>query len=83
MHFETVHRCKNGTYYDVAIDLQLMQNENPSQFASIVQDITERKQFEYSLKIAKVEAETAAKIFEDEVADVMGSLDALFDYDET
>ncbi|MGB0631314.1 MAG: PAS domain S-box protein [Alphaproteobacteria bacterium] len=61
IRFETVHRRKNGTYYDVAINLQLMQNENPPQFAAIVQDITERKQFEYSLKIAKDEAEAAAR----------------------
>ena len=60
LRFETVHRRKNGTYYDVSVNLQLMQNENPPQFAAIVQDITERKQFEYSLKIAKDEAEVAA-----------------------
>lgn len=60
IRFETVHRRKNGTYYDVSVNLQLMQNENPPQFAAIVQDITERKQFEYSLKIAKDEAEAAA-----------------------
>jgi len=61
VRFETVHRRKNGTYYDVAVNLQLMQNENPPQFAAIVQDITERKQFEFSLKIAKEQAEMAAR----------------------
>ncbi|NBP72297.1 MAG: DUF3422 family protein [Alphaproteobacteria bacterium] len=61
VRFETVHRRKNGTYYDVAVNLQLMQNENPPQFAAIVQDITERKQFEFSLKIAKEQAELAAR----------------------
>jgi two-component system, sensor histidine kinase and response regulator len=61
VRFETIHRRKNGTYYDVAINLQLMRNENPPAFAAIVEDITERKQFEFSLKIAKEEAEVAAK----------------------
>ena len=58
---ETIHRRKNGTYYDVSINLQLMRNETPLSFAAIVQDITERKQFEFSLKVAKEEAESAAQ----------------------
>lgn len=61
VRFETIHRRKNGTYYDVAINLQLMRSETPPAFAAIVEDITERKQFEFSLKIAKEEAEVAAK----------------------
>ena len=61
VRFETLHRRKNGTYYDVAVNLQLMQNENPPQFAAIVQNITERKQFEFSLKISKEQAELAAR----------------------
>ena len=63
--FETIHRRKNGTYYDVSINLQLMRNENPPAFAAIVEDITERKKFEFSLKIAMEEAEIAAKAAED------------------
>ena len=58
---ETIHRRKNGTYYDVSINLQLMRNETPLSFAAIVQDITESKQFEFSLKVAKEEAESAAQ----------------------
>lgn len=58
--FETIHRRKNGTYYDVSVNLQLMRHENPPAFAAIVEDITERKQFEFSLKIAKEQAEIAA-----------------------
>ena len=58
---ETIHRRKNGTYYDVSINLQLMRNETPLSFAAIVQDITERKQFEFSLKVTKEEAESAAQ----------------------
>jgi len=61
VQLETIHRRKNGTYYDVAINLQLMPNETPVSFAAIVQDITERKQFEFSLRMAKEEAESAAQ----------------------
>ena len=61
LKYETQHVRKDGTLYDVAVNLQLMQNEKPPQFAAIVQDITERKQFEFSLKIAKDEAENAAR----------------------
>jgi len=61
VQFETIHRRKNGSYYDVSINLQLMRNETPLSFAAIIQDITERKQFEFSLKIAKEEAELAAQ----------------------
>lgn len=61
IRFETIHRRKNGSYYDVSINLQLMRNETPLSFAAIVQDITERKQFEFSLKVAKEEAESAAQ----------------------
>lgn len=61
VQFETTHRRKNGSYYDVSINLQLMRNETPLSFAAIVQDITERKQFEFSLKVAKEEAESAAQ----------------------
>ena len=58
---ETTHRRKNGTYYDVSINLQLMPNETQPSFAAIVQDITERKQFEFSLRMAKDAAESAAR----------------------
>lgn len=63
--FETIYRRKNGTYYDVSVNLQLMRNETPPAFAAIVEDITERKQFEFSLKIAKEQAEVAAQAAED------------------
>ncbi|CAN0455388.1 unnamed protein product, partial [Laminaria digitata] len=61
LEFESIHRRKNGTYYDVSINLQFMGNEAPRSFAAIVQDITERKQFEFSLKVAKEEAVLAAQ----------------------
>lgn len=64
VQFETIHRRKNGSYYDVSINLQLMRNETPLSFAAIVQDVTERKQFEFSLRVAKEEAELAAQAAE-------------------
>lgn len=59
VQFETIHRRKNGSYYDMSINLQLMRNETPLSSAAIIQDITERKQLEFSLKVAKEEAESA------------------------
>ncbi|MEJ1462402.1 MAG: PAS domain S-box protein [Candidatus Sedimenticola sp. (ex Thyasira tokunagai)] len=41
--FETVHKRKNGTTYDVEVHLQLMRDETPPVFVAIIQDITERK----------------------------------------
>lgn len=61
VQFETIHRRKNGSYYDMSINLQLMRNETPLSSAAIIQDITERKQFEFSLKVAKEKAESAAQ----------------------
>lgn len=61
VQFETIQRRKNGSFYDVSINLQLMRNETSFSFAAIIQDITERKQFEFSLKVAKEEAKSAAQ----------------------
>jgi PAS domain S-box-containing protein len=44
--FESVHRRKDGSEYDVEIQLQLTHSETPPVFIAIVQDITERKQAE-------------------------------------
>ena len=48
--FETVHRRKDGSVYDVEVHLQLMREETPPVFVAIVQDITERKQLERELR---------------------------------
>lgn len=61
LRYETVHQRKDGSYYDVLVSLQLMQSETPAVFAAVVQDISERKQFEFSLKVAKEFAEKAAE----------------------
>lgn len=42
--FETVHRRKDGTDYDVEIRLQLLELENQTQFVVIANDITTIKQ---------------------------------------
>jgi PAS domain S-box-containing protein len=55
--FETVHRRKDGSIYDVAVRLQLAQQESPPVFFAIIEDITERRQTEAALRQAqKMEA---------------------------
>ena len=44
--FETVHKRKDGTLYDVEVHLQFMRQEVPPVFVAIIQDITERKRAE-------------------------------------
>jgi diguanylate cyclase (GGDEF)-like protein len=41
--FEALHRRKNGTLYNVHINLQLMEVEGVEKFVAIVNDITEQK----------------------------------------
>ncbi len=41
--FETVHRRKDGTTYDVEVRLQLSRAETPPVFVAVIQDITERR----------------------------------------
>ena len=41
--FETTHRRKDGTAYDVEVRLQLSRAETPPVFVAVIQDITERK----------------------------------------
>jgi len=49
LKFETRHRRKNGSLYDVEIHLQLMRDETPPVFVAITQDISERKRTEAEL----------------------------------
>ena len=44
--FETVHRRKDGSLYDVEVHLQLANLDNKRVFVAFVRDITERKQLE-------------------------------------
>lgn len=43
IRFETVHRRKDGSHYDVEVILQYIRSENRPVFAAIIEDITERK----------------------------------------
>jgi len=54
-NFETVHRRADGTVYPVDVHLQLFAKEQV--FLAVIQDITERKNTEIQLKIAKEKAE--------------------------
>ncbi len=48
--FETRHRRKDGSIYDVEIRLQLMADEVPPVFAAVIQDISARKRAETALR---------------------------------
>lgn len=57
--FETQHKRKNGTVYDVRVHLEYMPEESPAVFAAIIEDITERRQAEENLERALINAEQA------------------------
>ena len=48
--FETVHKRKNGSLYQVNVNLELIHEESPPLFVAIIEDITERKKIEEALK---------------------------------
>ena len=50
IQFETVHRRKDGSLYDVEVHLQLSTFQTIPAFVAIILDITERKQMEKRLK---------------------------------
>ena len=43
LFFETVHKRKDGTFYDVQINLELMEIDGIEKFVAIINDITEHK----------------------------------------
>lgn len=47
--FETVHKRKNGTVYDVEVQLQFYEDNDKKVFFAIINDITSRKIVEQSL----------------------------------
>jgi PAS domain S-box-containing protein len=57
--FETVHRRKNDSYYNVEVRLQLARTESPPVFLAVIEDITQRKLDEAALLAAKKQAEHA------------------------
>lgn len=50
IQFDTTHRRKDGSLYDVKITLQQIRSQNQQVFAAIVEDVTERQQVERELK---------------------------------
>ncbi len=52
LDFETLHRRKDGTLYDVSIKLQLISNDGDDVFYAACEDITHRKLIEAQLKKA-------------------------------
>lgn len=74
--FETRHRRKDGTAYDVEIRLQLMAEEVPPVFAAVIQDISARKQAERALR--ESEARLQAVMDHSPAAIVLRDLDGRF-----
>ena len=57
LRFETVHRRKDASLYDVAVTLQVLRSDDRPVFAAIIEDITDRKLAEEQLRQAqKMEA---------------------------
>jgi len=57
IEFETLHRRKDGSTYDVEVNLQLARAETPPVFFALIDDITERRRTEEQLRQAlKMEA---------------------------
>ncbi|WP_211250683.1 PAS domain S-box protein [Arenimonas donghaensis] len=50
LSFETVHRRKDGSLYDVSVQLQLVRTDEEPLFFAAIRDVTEQKQTERDLK---------------------------------
>lgn len=50
LDFDTVHRRKDGTEYDVAVRLQLMADGDDAVFYAAIQDTTDRRRMESELR---------------------------------
>jgi PAS domain S-box-containing protein len=60
LHFEAVHRRKDGTTYPVEVRMQLMPTTTTTTFLAIVQDITERKQ---AMELLRKSSEEIADLY--------------------
>ncbi|GBF27284.1 putative signaling protein [bacterium MnTg02] len=64
IRFETVHRRKDGSHYDVEVILQQIRSENRPVFAAIIEDITERKKTEtLNLRLARIVEDSINEIY--------------------
>jgi len=61
--FETVHRRKDGSLYDVEVHLQLTESDGESNFVAIILDVTHRHQTEKRLNYF-------SRIFEDSINEI-------------
>ncbi|MBF0274064.1 MAG: PocR ligand-binding domain-containing protein [Nitrospinae bacterium] len=61
LRFQTILKRKNGSTYDVEVNIQLMSTENPPLYLAIIQDITERKIAEKKLEGLNLFLETKVK----------------------
>ncbi len=59
--FETVHKRKDQSLYNVEVHLQLLKYEHESLFAAIILDITGRKRMEENLEAAKNHLDSLVK----------------------
>jgi PAS domain S-box-containing protein len=51
LHFNTVHKRKEGARYDVAVQLQLIRSDDaPAVFFAAIQDVTDRNKIERQLR---------------------------------
>ncbi len=86
LRFETVHRRKDATRYDVKVILQQICSEDQLVFAAIIEDITDRKRTEEQLHQAqKMEAVGQltggiAHDFNNMLAAIIGNLEILGDH---
>ena len=60
--FNTVHRRKDGTSYDVEVRLQLARGESSPAFFAVIQDITEQKRAEAALRQSEASLVNAQRI---------------------
>lgn len=65
--FETRHKRKDQSLYDVEVHLQLLKYEHKAFFAAIISDITERKQAEEALRIERDKLKNIFEAMEDGV----------------
>jgi PAS domain S-box-containing protein len=59
MVFETVHRRKDGSLYDVSVHLQLLENDGERIFFAAIRDVTRENQLKRSLEDRERDLEAA------------------------